>query len=89
MSFADPQERRSSDMPIKLIHDCKLLPDKSWKAGFILLFEQGSCRISLRCEDSDPDRTFTTENQAKRRNLILAAPFLRETPEEIGDGDPL
>ncbi len=74
-------------MPIKLIHDCKLLPSKRWKAGFTLLFEQGRRRVAVRCEDSDPDRTFSTEKEAKRRNLALAAVFRREKPEEIGDGD--
>ena len=74
-------------MPIKLIHDCKLLPGKRWRAGLTLLFEQGRRRVAVRCEDSDQDRTFATEKEAKRRNLALAALFLREKPDEIGDGD--
>ncbi len=74
-------------MPIKLIHDCKLLPSNRWKAGFTLLFVQGRRRVAVRCEDSDPHRTFSTEKEAKRRNLALAAVFLREEPEETGDGD--
>jgi hypothetical protein len=74
-------------MPIKLIHECKLLPDKRWRAEFTLVFEQGNRRVSVRCQDADPNRTFATEKQAKRRNLALAAPLLREAPEEIGDGD--
>jgi hypothetical protein len=52
-------------MPIKLIHDCKLLPSKRWKAGFTLLFEQGRRRVAVRCEDSDPDRTFSTEKRSQ------------------------
>jgi hypothetical protein len=87
MSFAARQgNTRCSDMPIKLVHACKLLPNKRWRAEFILVFEQGTRRVSLQCQDSDPDRTFATEKQARRRNLALAAPFLREKPEEVGDG---
>jgi hypothetical protein len=74
-------------MPIKLIHACKLLPNKRWRAEFTLVFEQGKRRLAVRCQDSDPDRTFSTEKRARRRNLTLAAVFVRETPEEIVEGD--
>jgi hypothetical protein len=87
MSFADPEYSRSSDMPIKLIHRCKVLPNKRWRAEFTLVFEQGNRRVEVLCQDSDPNRTFATEKQAKRRNLALASVFLREAPEETGDGD--
>jgi hypothetical protein len=74
-------------MPIKLIHAYKLLPNKRWRAEFTLVFEQGRRRVAVKCQDADPELTFATEKQARRRNLKLAAPLLRGTPEEIGEAD--
>ena len=62
-------------MPIKLIHRCKLLPNKRWKAALVLLFERGNRRVVMLGEDGDPRRTYKTEKQAKRRNLELTAVF--------------
>jgi hypothetical protein len=62
-------------------------PQQALESRIYMAFAQGTHRVSLRCQDSEPDRTFATEKRARRRNLALAAPFLREKPEEIGDGD--
>jgi len=70
-------------MKVGLRHNCRLLQNGRWTAGFSLEFINGSSLIDQQCFDPRIELTFESEEEARERNRLLAWNWKQAEAREI------